>query len=72
MQPDRTRCTECGGEMELGFILDYTYGGILPQKWAKDAPKKSWWGGIKVNQADCRTVETTRCMACGFLKSYAK
>jgi hypothetical protein len=72
MQPDPMRCTECGGEMEIGFILDRTQNYFFPQSWTKDPPKKRWWGTVKVNRDECRTVETNRCKACGFLKSYAK
>lgn len=72
MEGDRARCTECGGEMELGIILDNTHGATLQQKWLKGPAKKSWWGAIKVDRNSCRTVETMRCTACGFLKSYAK
>lgn len=72
MQPDRTRCTECGGEMELGFLLDTTRGGILPQRWSKNFPEGTWWGGVKVKWDQCRIVKTDRCKACGYLKSYAK
>ena len=71
MQPDHTRCTECGGEMEPGFLVDHTENGILQQRWAKGAPQKRWWGGLKVNRDDVRRVETARCKVCGFLKSYA-
>jgi hypothetical protein len=72
MQDSRVSCSECEGEMELGFILDMMNGAIGAQKWTEDAPKKSWWGGIKVKWKECRPVETLRCKSCGLLKSYAK
>src|SRR5580658_4433048 len=63
-QIDEVACPECGGRMELCFILDMMQGAIWPQKWTKDAPKKSWWGGMKVNWDQCRAVETHRCLSC--------
>lgn len=72
MQLERTKCTECGREMETGFLVDFTYGAALAQTWTSGVPQKRWWGRVKVNQDQCRTVETDRCKACGFLKSYAK
>jgi len=72
MQPDRTRCTECDGEMELGFPLDHMENGAIQAKWAKGVPQKRWWGGLKLKRNDIRSVETFRCKVCGFLKSYAK
>ena len=72
MQPDSTRCPECNGEMEKGFIPDYAHGGMIIQRWVKGAAKKSWWRGLTYDKADSRFVETYRCTHCGYLKSYAK
>jgi len=72
MQPDPARCAECGGETEVGFIPDSTYGGVLQQKWARGLPVKSWFLGVKVDLENCRRVEVYRCKACGYLKCYAK
>lgn len=71
MQPDRSRCSECGGEMESGYIPDLTYGAILYQRWIPGTPAKHWLAGLKVDWSACRTVETDRCKNCGFLKFYA-
>lgn len=71
MQPDRTRCSECGGEMESGYIPDITYGAILNQRWVPGAPGKHWLVGLKVDWSAARAVGTDRCKNCGFLKFYA-
>jgi hypothetical protein len=71
MQPDRTRCSECGGEMQPGYIPDLTYGAILNQRWFPGAARKHWLTGLKVDWSACRSVETDRCKNCGFLKFYA-
>jgi hypothetical protein len=72
MQPDPAQCPECGGEMEIGFIPDFTYGAVLPQRWSKDAPQKNWLAGVKFKRDQSRTIETYRCTSCGLLKSYAR
>lgn len=64
-------CTECGGEMELGFILDKGYGEIRASRWLKGAPESSFWQGTKTKGKECRLVESYRCVGCGLLKSYA-
>jgi len=71
MQPDRTRCTECGGTMEPGYLLDHTEGGVLAPLWAGGTPQKRWIGGLKIDRNKIRPVMTDRCSACGYLKSYA-
>jgi len=29
------KCSDCGGELEQGCLIDHTYGGILVQRYAK-------------------------------------
>jgi hypothetical protein len=72
MEPKPARCSDCGGEMETGFMLDYSYAALLQQRWVKDAPKFGWLGGLKVKQDATRAVLTERCKGCGLLKSYAR
>jgi hypothetical protein len=70
MQSDLTRCSECGGEMEVGFLVDVTDSRTLQQRWARGPVVKSWILGVKVKQS--LLIETHRCKNCGLLKSYAK
>jgi hypothetical protein len=70
MQSDPTRCSECGGEMEVGFFADVSDSGTLQQRWARGPVVKRWIGGVKVKES--LPVETHRCKNCGLLKSYAK
>ncbi|MBC7909335.1 MAG: hypothetical protein H7Y30_02480 [Pyrinomonadaceae bacterium] len=65
------KCSECGGEMEEGFILDRSYGTRLVSSWVKGSPEPSFWLGLSVKGKEFRTVQTWRCVQCGFLKSYA-
>ena len=71
MQTDRTRCPECGGTMEIGFVLDSTEGGFKVPSWVAGGPTKKCYG-LKYDRKTVRQVLTDRCTACGFLKSYAK
>jgi hypothetical protein len=65
--------SECGGEMEAGFMIDVAEAGVLQQKWARGLPVKGWLGiSVKVKKEDCLLVETHRCKSCGYLKCYAK
>jgi len=70
MQSDPTRCSECGGEMEAGFIPDVAEGKVLQQTWARGPVEKGSFGSVKVK--DPLPVTTHRCRNCGLLKSYAK
>jgi hypothetical protein len=70
MQSDPTRCSECGGEMEAGFIADVAESSVLQQRWARGPVEKKWIGGVKVKES--LPVTTHRCQSCGLLKSYAK
>jgi hypothetical protein len=72
MQSDRTRCTECGGTMETGYILDRSDAGFIVPSWVAGPPTKNWLGMLKYDRKTVRQVLTDRCCACGFLKSYAK
>jgi hypothetical protein len=65
------KCLDCGGEMVEGFTLQPAPGGYVVSRWIKGPPRRSWWMGIKTKGAECRAVETYRCLGCGLLKSYA-
>ena len=72
MKAINTTCPECGGTMYEGFLLDITYGSNLPTSWVEEPPEKSFWTGTKVKGKEKLPVQTYRCAACGFLKSYAR
>ena len=63
------RCCKCGGEMEQGFVQDAATGGFLVSSWVKGAPESSFWRGTKPKPL--LPIGTFRCVACGFLESYA-
>lgn len=68
---EKMECSDCGGVMVEGFILQPAPGGYAVSRWIKGEPQRSWWRGIKTKDVECRAVETYRCEACGLLKSYA-
>jgi hypothetical protein len=57
--------------MEVGFIPDNTYGGILPSSWVEGAPEKGWLGGLKLKGRRKLDITTYRCTSCGYLEGYA-
>jgi hypothetical protein len=71
------KCSECGGLMEEGFIIDRSRAGIMVSRWLQGTPERygnSLLGaGIASpkKNAECRYVQSFRCHLCGFLKQYA-
>ncbi len=62
-------CAKCRGAMELGFVPDNTYGGIVDPKWAAGPPANGFLGIHVAGRT--YTVRTYRCTQCGHLESYA-
>ena len=71
MPTDRTRCSECGGTMEAGYILDSTKTDYRDSRWVPGTAERNWMGFLKYDLKTVRKVVTDRCPTCGFLKSYA-
>lgn len=71
-----TKCEECGGRMEEGFIPDSTYGAYLPSHWHRGPAEQSRIFGLpagtKVDRRLMVPIRTFRCAGCGLLRSYAK
>ncbi len=66
------RCTKCNGQMERGFVVDVTHGGVLPAKWAEGAANYSkWWGIRDLKKRRKYAIIADRCVKCGFLEHYA-
>jgi hypothetical protein len=68
-----TTCSDCGGAMSAGFLVDQGYGMEKVSTWQEGEPQKKWWamGGITQSGATRIEVTTLRCDRCGILKSYA-
>ncbi len=71
MDNSTENCGKCGGEMEEGFIADYSFGTTTPSDWVEGEPVKSFWSGTKTSDKIRYRVRSLRCSQCGFLESYA-
>jgi hypothetical protein len=66
------QCPKCHGAMEVGFVVDNTYGAVAASEWASGEPVYSIWTGMKMRGRERHPVITYRCAGCGFLESYAR
>lgn len=73
MSPNTT-CSECGGRMRRGFIVE-TEGNGSPYDasyWLEGEPVKSSWSGhLKTEDKQAFYATAYRCENCGLLKFYA-
>ena len=65
-------CPKCKGDMQAGFIPDFTYGSVQASKWVEGDPEKNWVGNVKTSGRLTVAVSAERCTRCGFLELYAK
>lgn len=68
----RETCSDCGGALVRGFLLDQGHSARYVQRWIEGEPSGGFWTGLKLKGRDCRSVESWRCSSCGLLKSYAR
>ena len=67
----KTECTECGGRMQAGSMVDYRRNVAAGSEWvAGEVATSAWTGAIK-NPERFATV-AYRCDDCGFLKLFAR
>jgi ribosomal protein L37E len=64
------KCFRCGNEMEE-VLLDAFSGGTQVATWIAGAPEHGMLGGVKFRGKKAFVPRTFRCIACGFLESYA-
>jgi hypothetical protein len=65
-------CTECGGKMEAGIIVDGFQGSFFDASyWMEGTPKKNFWGSITREGKKKAYISALRCETCGFVKLYA-
>ncbi len=68
-------CSKCSGNMEKGFIADYTYGSsdstIVQNRWVEGEYKTNWTGAAKLKDQKKFIMTTFRCVNCGYLESFA-
>ncbi len=68
-------CTECGGKMELGIIVDLGHGSqpMDASYWMEGINEKGNWltGGLKTKGKTKHYITALRCEKCGLMKFYA-
>jgi hypothetical protein len=73
------RCTDCRGELELGYIPDVTYGFVHQAAWHEGDPKAkkgiferlTSGAGAKFDRNYMTPITAYRCAQCGLIKLYA-
>jgi hypothetical protein len=61
-----SKCPKCGAEMREGFTLEHR----MAVRWIAGKPETSIFE-LKANKEQ-RSIETYRCIGCGYLESYAR
>jgi hypothetical protein len=66
-----TACTECGGSMEDGSVVDFRRNMATAGEWVAGEVVASGWTGALKN-AERFVIDAYRCVDCGSLKLYAR
>lgn len=70
---EKNNCPKCNGQMEQGFIPDYSHGGtVAVGSWHKGLPKKDFWTRTKAIRWEGIPMAAFRCSACGFIEIYSR
>ncbi len=64
-------CVKCGAEMQQGFVVEVARGRAYPNTWIEGAPEAHYLRGLKMKDRHTFPISTFRCLACGYLESYA-
>ena len=67
----KTECTECGGRMSAGSMVDYRRNVAAAGEWVPGEVTTSGWTGA-IKNPERFVTSAYRCDACGFLKLYAR
>ena len=66
-------CTQCGGQMTRGYLLDHAHAAYHTAQWLEGAPVSSGFGDrIRPRLDRSIPVTTFRCNRCGYLQNYAR
>ncbi len=70
------KCSDCGGELEEGAMMDFTYGAVGIQRHAKTQMpqdgQKFQFGMHEASFEDIRRVVAFRCVKCNRIYHYAQ
>ena len=65
-------CSKCAGEMREGFLVETGLLSNPRPRWAEGRPTVHVFSGkVQTSDKDLRSVQTFRCIRCGYLESYA-
>lgn len=66
------QCSKCNSVMEEGFILEKGhYNTLSSETWVAGKPDENTFFGMSLKGKTAYDVKTFRCVACGYLESYA-
>lgn len=66
------QCSQCNSDTEEGFLLEKGDGAMMSSEtWVAGKPNKSLFTGLSLRGQTVYNVVTFRCVACGYLDSYA-
>jgi hypothetical protein len=70
-------CPDCGGNLEEGALIDFTYGQVVAQRYGKaNLPKNKkfheYTNSIETDFTDTRRVQALRCQKCNRIFLYAQ
>ena len=70
MTPASTECLRCHANMEEGFVLDRSHGGVMDvATWVSGTPESSFFsGGIKTKGRDMFRLSAFLCRNCGYVE----
>ena len=69
----QSRCPKCSAEMREGFILEIGDANARSaSKWIAGSPQRSFFFGTKIKGKEQYPIQSLRCVACGYLESYAR
>jgi ribosomal protein L37E len=73
MSENELKCPRCGGDMDLGLVVDRgDYSIPEVANWVEGMPERSLWSGLKTKGRETYPVRSYRCEKCGYLESYAR
>jgi len=59
--------------MQEGYLLELgSYNTRFASSWVSGSPEKSFLTGTKVKGKEQYTIQSYRCLSCGYLESYAR
>jgi hypothetical protein len=66
-------CPKCHSHMEEGFMIDqWDRFYRNASSWVEGTPETSYMNGVRLRGKRMIEAKTFRCVACGYLESYAR